>query len=727
MPLSFLVPAVLVGLLAIGIPVLVHLTRKQKAKVEPFPSLMFLERVPYQAESRRRIHHWLLLALRALAVVLIVLAFARPFVNDAEVSAGAGSGPTELVVLVDRSYSMAVADHWERALEAARSRLSELGPLDRASLVFFDGGAEVAVRSSSAVDRFTAALDTATLSDRATRYGPGLKLAETILDESELPGRELVVIGDFQRAGWTGDEGVRLPPGTTITTVALAEEAPENRAVSRVELGREVFQGQERVTPTARVVRTGGEEVVEVEAVLEIDGREVERRTVELPASGAETVTFEPFTLAARHTRGAVRIDEDALPADDAFHFVASPGRALDVLVLDDARPGSASSLFLQRALGVTTEGGFAVTVRRDASIGPELLDETEVVIVNDRAVPAELAARLRSFVEGGGGLLLVLGERGSWPADAVGLLPGAPGPATDRTDARGGRLGQVDYGHPVFEVFRGPRSGDFTSARFLRARGLQIAGDSAVSILARYDDGSPALAERRVGDGRVLVWTSTLDSFWNDLALQPVFLPFVHQLVRHTSGTTEALPAFTAGQVIDVSDARAMETAGLGEAAAVLADGEERVALTPSGATLPLDPGGRAVADAGEGAAAAAIGPRFLGLEERGFYLVRPPGADDVRPLAVAVNVDLSESDLTPLDTEEVVATIAGREGTERTATGGVGGALEVRLEEQERRQSLWRFLLLGAFALLALETILSNRLSGRRAATAAAGSAGS
>ena len=108
MPLRFLVPAFLLGLAALVIPLLVHLTRKQKARVMEFPSLMFLEQVPFQAESRRRIHHWLLLLVRALAVALIVAAFARPFFQDAEVATAAGGGPREVAVLIDRSYSIII-------------------------------------------------------------------------------------------------------------------------------------------------------------------------------------------------------------------------------------------------------------------------------------------------------------------------------------------------------------------------------------------------------------------------------------------------------------------------------------------------------------------------------------------------------------------------------------------------------------------------------------------
>ena len=71
MPLGFLVPLFLAGLAAVAIPIWVHLTRKQRSLVVPFPSLMFLQQVPFKEDRRRTLHHWLLLALRALVIVLL--------------------------------------------------------------------------------------------------------------------------------------------------------------------------------------------------------------------------------------------------------------------------------------------------------------------------------------------------------------------------------------------------------------------------------------------------------------------------------------------------------------------------------------------------------------------------------------------------------------------------------------------------------------------------------
>lgn len=701
--MSFLVPLFLLGLAGIAIPVLVHLTRRQRSDVVSFPSLMFLERIPFQERRRRRIRHWFLLALRALALALLAVAFARPFFVDEATAGAAGPGPREVVVLLDRSYSMEVGDQQPRAVAAAREVVDGLGPLDRASLVFFDRGATVVARSTADRLRLRSALDTVGPGSGSTRYGPALKVAQTILEESELPAGEVVLVTDFQSHGWAGDEGVRLPAGAVLTSVDVSEALEENVQVADVSLLRQAAGGRERVTPTARVVRRGGAGPAEIPVTLELDGQEIQSRTVSLAPDDAAVVTFQPFTLSRPHTGGAVRVPADALTADDARRFVLSPGEALDVLVVEGGGAGAQASLYLDRALGISEEGRFSSRVRRGDQLRPADLDRADAVVLNDVRLDGASAERLRSFVEEGGGVLVALGPSASWPASGADLLPGRIGPVLDRTDGRGARLGFLDYDHPVFEVFAGPRSGDFTGARFYRARALEPADSGRV--LARFDDGSVALAELRRGRGRVLVWTSTLDAYWNDLALQPVYLPWAHRVVEHLAGRADRLPWFTAGDVVDLADPEALERAGLVAPAAAGLDGSgEAVALTPSGGSIPL--------------AAPGEGPRWLELRERGFYTVRPPGTDPERPFVLAVNVELEESGGGDLDPEELAAQVTAPT-TDGTAGAGPVEAAALQREERERRQSLWRWLLLGAFLLLAAETAASNWVSRRAPGT--------
>ena len=701
MSLTFLVPLFLLGIAGIVVPIVVHLTRRQRRNVVHFPSLMFLEKIPYQEQRRRRIQHWFLLSLRALALILVAAAFARPFLDRTSGGVGAAAGPREVVVLVDRSYSMELADRMDRARERAADIFDGLGPLDRASLVAFDRGAVVTARSTSDRSRLQGAVDTLTVSSGATRYGPALKVAQTILEESNLPGGEVYLFSDFQRTGWTGDEGVRLPPGSEVIPMDLGGGATaDNVMITDVSLPRQIVAGRERVTPTVRIARRGGEEVREIPVTLELDGQQIQSATASVAPNSAAAVPFQPFTLSQPHTTGTARLPDDPITTDNTHHFVLSPGTALQVLIVEAAGAQSDVSLYLRGALGISDDGRFDVRTRRSSTVRPADLDGTAVAFLNDVQIDGASAERLRSFVEDGGGLLVAFGQGGGgWPASAADLLPGSVGPIEDRIQGRGGRLGYLDYEHPVFEVFAGPRSGDFTGARFYRARSL--APSDSAAVLARFDDGSVALAEARHGEGSVMLWTSSLDAFWNDLALQPVFLPWVHRLTEYLGGRAEAVPWFVTGQVVDLADPDALETAGLvSSEAAGLSEGLDQVALTPSGGTLTLP--------AGEG-------PRYLPLDEHGFYTVRRPGSDPERPFVMAVNVDLEESDLRRIDPEELVLQIEASAAPE-SRDASLGEALELRREDQERRQSVWRWLLLAALALFVTETVISNWLSRKR-----------
>jgi hypothetical protein len=245
-----------------------------------------------------------------------------------------------------------------------------------------------------------------------------------------------------------------------------------------------------------------------------------------------------------------------------------------------------------------------------------------------------------------------------------------------------------------VFESFAGPRSGDFARARFFRSRDLELGPEG--QGLAWFDDGSVALAERRLGEGSVLVWTSTMDRFWNDLAVQPVFLPFIHGLMRHLSGYRERVPWFIVGQVLDLADPAGMVF--VADRENDLAPDLDLVALTPGGGSVTLP---------------ATAGSRFLGLEEQGFYPIRPPGTNPERPFAVAVNVDVTESELEVMDSAEFAAAIAPRETGLAIGPGGEMLSAEMQERNQERRQSLWRFLMVVALVLLLTETAISNWIS--------------
>jgi hypothetical protein len=676
--MSFLTPLFFLGLGAIAVPILVHLIQRERKRVIEFPSLMFIQRIPYQSVRRRRIRHWFLLAMRAAAIALFVAAFARPFFPGGAAAAAAASGNREVVILLDQSASMGYGDHWQRALAAARNAIGSIGAGERATLVLFGRNAEETIRATSDRGRLEAALGAARVTSQGTRFGPALKLAENILARSTQPRREAILISDFQKTGWTGAEDVNFGENTTLVPVPIVSDPSANISVPSVTFARAEFSGQERITVTAGVTNRGASEV-RVPVTLEIDGRELETISIGVAANASASVAFAPFTLAEPAVRGLVRAGSDSLAADNALYFVLAPSQPLSVLVIDSGNANA--SFYLARALAIGSTPAFKVEVVPAARVSSSMLDQRAVVVLNDAVIPPGISEDvLRRFVERGGGLLVALGERSTWPAGDMSLLPGKLGATVDRTGGRGATLGFRDSSHPIFEVFKAPRSGDFSAARVFRYRSLQaVPTDRA---LARFDDGALAAVERRVGNGRVIAWTTTLDDTWTDLPKKPVYLPLIHQIVKYL-GQYEATTAWhNVGQVVDLS--------------ALLRRRADRIVITPAGERTNVP-----ASEAG-----------VLELTEQGVYEVRDAAAPAARSDRIAVNLDPAESDLATMDPGELVAAVTGRAAPGATQTQAQAPA-EISAQDAERQQGLWWYLILAGMMLLAAETVIANHLS--------------
>ena len=679
--MGFVAPFVLLGLGALAVPVFVHLIQRERKRVVAFPSLMFLRRIPYQSVRRRRLRDVLLLIMRLAALALIVLAFARPFFKRDSLAAASQNGTREAVILVDASYSMGYGDRWAKAQSAARDAVNALDPGDRASLVFFAQGADVAVRSVSDKGRLSSAIAAGTVGPAATRFAPALKLAGSLLSESALPRREIILISDFQRRGWEqtpGRDDVKLPERTTLTPVNVASGATSNLSVTAVSMQRTRFENHDRVAVTGGLVNHGETPVSNVSLTLEVDGQTVQSLPASAAPGGSGSVTFAPFTVASRNMRASVRLPADALERDNVFHFVISPSEPVRVFVID--RPGAErEALYMDRALPIGESPRVELTLRTPATFSDADTRAAAVVVLNDIPVTDDLADRLSGFVASGGGLLVAAGPHATWPSKAAALVPALPGDVVDRTTTTPSRLGALEYSHPVFELFRAPRTGDFSTARFY---GYRATVQPSGQVLARFDDGTPALLERKTGAGRVLLWTSTLDLEWNDLPVKPVFLPFVHTLTKYLADYSEAPASLTVGQVIPAPRRGHGGTTARGGT----------VAVAPSGARVSVE--------TEDGA---------LEIGEQGFYDVRTQGAGADSATVLASNVDLTEADLTPLDPRELLAAVSGR------ADGRPPGLGEPRPtdEAQAQAQRLWWYLLVAGGLLLAGETLLANRLS--------------
>lgn len=657
--MGFLVPAILAGLAALGIPLLLHLRQRDRQRPVPFPSLMFLRRVPIRTDRRRRITDLPLLVLRALIVALLVLAFARPYLRSALPAEGASAGLT--ILMVDRSQSMAHADVQAAVSDSLQAMLLARPAGRRMAIVGYDQEAEVLTAPTTDPATLRDGVAAATPRAAGTQASAGWRVAGQLLAGEALPG-EVLWITDGQRSATPDDDASRWPTGTQFRRVEVRAASPDNSAVTAVEWQPVITSvGREGVV-AAQVARSGGEGERAVTVTLLVDGRAADTARVILPDNGTVRVPFATVALPRTAARMEVRVDADALPADDVFHAVIPADDGMRLALMSS---GDADGRYLEGALGIGRNP--AITVERVTAITPELLSRSAVIWFQDVPPPRGAAAEtLDAWVRSGGGLVLSIGPRVAAAREPLSTV--FPAELRGEATREGAVLGAAARAHPALAPFRGEARDPMATVR-TRRQPLLALRDSASTVLA-FDDGLPALVVVSPGAGHVAVLAVPLELGGGDFPLQSSFLPFVRGLASWAGGRS--------------ADPAAMRAGGVWRLPSVLTNA---VVRSPSGG-LPTV------------AAGLVVMPPEAGIFEA--FEGEPAGT----PVALmAINAPAAEADLRPVPAATGVPGPLDAVGAAAMAP-GTPSATEV-----EARQAAWRWLLLLAVALLGLEVLVASR----------------
>jgi hypothetical protein len=672
--MGFLVPAFLAGLAAIVVPIVLHLRHRDKDTPHRFPSLMFVERLPIRTAQRRRITDWPLLLLRALAIALLVLAFSRPLWSRPGAVRSA-NGDRTVIVLLDRSMSMGHTGVWPRALEEARRAIAGLGTTDRVALVLFDDEAEIAQPLTTDKNLALAALANAKTATAGTRYAAGLRAARQIATDARTGSAaiDVVLVTDMQRGGLAGLAGLEIPATMRVRTVALSPATgPRSNASVAVTEARPIANaGRERLAVTAHVTSRSSGPGRPMTAMLRLNGRPSGTRVVTVNAAGDTKIAFEPVAIPVGLVRGEVTIDTDSLAADDTARFTLTSNDEVRVLLVapDDAERDE--TLYIERALAVGRAPSVRLQRVRLSAIDADELRDVALVLLWDSPLPSGRSLdALRSWTARGGGLVQVAGRRLGRRSSSATLLPASVGSFADRSDDRGGSLGDVRLDHPLLAPFRETPAA-LVAPRFLRHARLEPANGG--EIVARFDDGSAAIVERTEGTGRVIELGMPLDARAGDFPLQPAYVPFVRRLVLYATGRA-ATPL-----------ARATGESWLLPAAA-----REPVVSTPDGSIVRPARDSRATS---------------VPLRMAGIYVLHDGQTRGAPVAELAVNTSPAESDLATITDADLLAGVRRGDGNAMTSESPPAPA------EIERRQGLWRIVIGVLVALLLLEMLMASR----------------
>jgi hypothetical protein len=597
--MTLLAPLFFVGLLAIGLPLWLHRLSAENPNRQRFSSLMLLEAGEPRRVLAKTLQYLLLLALRIAVLALLVFAFVQPTLWRPAQEAASGSARMHIIVL-DTSASMAAGNRWDRALDAAGDIVDTLEGEDRAELLA--AGRVVEVVTAPTLDRAVVRQSFATVEPGVfpLDFGQLMRALDGIVRGAELPV-VLHLVTDAQLTGLPMRFGELAPRGAV-------ELAIHNVAGSEGNVAIETLAGSALDGTLTATVRSFDASPRNKTVRLELNGALVEEQTVELASGASAQVSFGALTLATGPNRVRVLLAPgDELPFDDTRMLaLRRPEPRPVLLVAGDLRAQDA--FFVDAAMvSLAALALEPTTIAADALVEATLEDYELVVVADAGALDDADSAALTGYVESGGAVLLGLGPRSASLADVpiTGQALAGSGLAGD-SDAYTS-IGALDASHPALRGLDALRA-----AKFFRY--TPVTSDPADEVVMSFETGDPLLLERAVGDGRVLVFTSSLDREWNDLAVQPVFVPFIAGLSNHMLGGSGFSSEAELGSTL------ALRAMGL------------------SGGQI-FDPAGEPALGLG--------GTDDVLLEDIGFYELVGGGRNEL----VAVNFDVRESNLEPVD----------------------------------------------------------------------------
>lgn len=660
--MHFANPAMLWALLALAVPVLVHLLNFRRYRKVYFSDVSRLEEIQQESRRRTTVRQWLILAMRLLAVAALVLAFARP-VLPVGPQAAVTSGSTAVSIFVDNSYSMASATAEGDLLEAAKNRAREVaaayGPSDRFQLLTAEmGGAEMQWFSR---DEVLDAIDAVALSP-VTRNLSGVVLRQrSFLARSGADNLEAYVISDFQQSVSDLD---RLQPDSTVrlSLVALPSAEGANIAVDTVVFDAPAYYAGARVVASVRVVGTTGVESLPVR--LYVNGHERALATVDIPDGGGSVAVDMPFTLDATSVEGYVEVVDHPVTFDDRYYFTLGLSRGARLLVVGD---GNAN---LRRLFDGDSLVTYATASRLDIST---LSDHSAILLDGLRSLSSGEAQALRQWVDEGGTLVVVpsADDRLSPLDELLGL------PRLEAWTDQPVRASHIDYESPLFRGVFAARTDDLELPTLHGRWRLAAATARAARSVIGLADGTDFLTATPCGSGTVYLFACPLDAANTDFVGQALFVPVLYNIALHS-------------QPVAVSAHRLGDESPF----AVDADPAAGLMLTADGFAAMPD--------------LRRVGGRTL-LFPHGE--VRRAGVYALGDTRLAFNYDRRESDLRCLSADEVSRLAP----SATLLTAGARSVADQLRQAREGRQ-LWRGCLLLALLALLVETLLLLAPSARR-----------
>ncbi|AGA26203.1 BatA domain-containing protein [Singulisphaera acidiphila] len=590
--LSFANPALLWGLVAASLPIIIHLLNRRKFREVQWAAMRFLLAAIQKNSRRIRVENWVLLAIRTLVILLVVSAMAKPFLESLGALPIIAGQRTHHVLVLDGSLSMAYSTgettRWEQAKALAKQLVKDTRRGDAVSVVLMADPPRIFIKDPSPNhSEVLKEIEGITLPHGGTDLAASFAAIDRVLEASPITQKEVVFLTDLQAASWRKpegdkDEGLKRAVAnlsqrkTRSVVIDLGKAGDINRAVTELGLTPPIVTVGNSTLIRAVVRNFAPEKAEGVHVRLIVDGRLGPEETVDLPVGEDQAVVF-------RHTFGTsgdhdveVRIDDDPLPLDN-HRWQAVPVREfLNVLLVDGHfKPEAfeAETDFLAAALNPASDSTGAPSAIRTTVVAESQLSRLElasfdtVVLCNIAQFTESEVNSLDDYLKQGGGVVVFGGDqvvRENYNrllyADGKGLLPAAiganVGDASKKNESAFG-FAPLGYRHPIIEEFANvPESvqASLTGTRIYEYQKLTLPKGSRAKVALGFETGDPAVIEIPRYRGTVIQVATSADSGWTNWPAHPSYPPVMEKIVLEAAAGRLAERNVQVGQPLDQS-----------------------------------------------------------------------------------------------------------------------------------------------------------------------------
>ncbi len=552
---------------------------------------------------------------------------------------------TGIVIVLDNSYSMGAGGQFEKARQAAMSDVRQLTPKDLVGLVIANSHPRLAVPLGHDSDAVLRELRNASLSYEANDYEASLRTADSQLATAPCGTKIIDWYGDDQFLAWQGVDFQRpLTLGVGLNVVPCAERKISDVGIDEVQVPGVL--STENQPLVAQVKVHNWSTIPEKRVVhVELDGKEVASSSVNL-APGQITQEKIAFTTGAgplHAIKGDVKLDADDFPYNDVRYFALNPQKPLHVGVWPPGPDSEPDLVAVALAPSLTIS-----TIQPILLGGEDDVKKCDLFVLRpgsngDSKITQAIVAAIQN---GKSALVFTDADRSSQSFLHGWGVDRDTRPVSDDPV----HMGAIDFTRPEVQLFAKPGNGDLFQIRFTNPPVLQF--QNSAQIIASFEDGTPAIAKIGVGKSQVVIVATALDRASTTWPFHSTFLPFVQETLRHLVPKQNQLNEILVGDPVPGDQS---------------ADQPLKMADKP------------------------------------GVVETKVEG----RTWLIAVNVDPSESDLTPWTNKTQMAQLIAKKSDLNASVATVSPAQQ---EEVEQHQRLWWYALLTGLILLFLEMILAN-----------------